>query len=80
MNEESSKKQETDNVFWRDERAKFEDRPCLYGDTVSKQNTVTLEVAGDYFSAYTNMSYEAARDLAQWILNITDQHSPKEKA
>lgn len=80
MNEESAKKQEKVNEFWTDERAKFELRPYLYGDTVTNKNTVTLEVSGDYFSAYTNMSYEAARDLAQWILNVTDQNSSKEKA
>lgn len=80
MNEESAKKQETDNAFWTDERAKFEIRPRVYANTATEKNAVTLEVAGDYFSAFTNMSYEAARDLAQWILNVTDQHSSKEKA
>ena len=80
MNEEFTKKQETIDELWRDERAKFESRPCLYGDTVTKQNAVTLEVSGDYCSAFTSMSYESARELAQWILNVTDRHSPKEEA
>ena len=80
MNEEFTKKQEPIDELWRDERAKFENRPCLYGDTVTKQNAVTLEVSGDYFSAFTSMSYGSARELAQWILNVTDQLSPKEEA
>lgn len=80
MNEEAAKKQEPIDELWRDERAKFENRPCLYGDTVTKQNAITLEVSGDYCSAFTTMSYESARELAQWILNVTDQLSPKEEA
>lgn len=79
MNEKSAKKQEKTNEFWTDKRAKFEIRPCIYANTATEKNTVTLEVAGDYFSAFTNMSYESARDLAQWILNVTNKNNPEEE-
>lgn len=80
MNEESAKKQEKVNKFWTDKRAKFELRPRVYANTATEKNAVSLEVEGDYFSAFTNMSYDAARDLAQWILNVTNKHSHREKA
>lgn len=73
MTEEFTKKRESDGEqLWRDERARFELRPSLYANTVRKQNAITLEVSGDYASAFTTMSYESARELAQWILDVTD--------
>lgn len=79
MNEEVAKKWESNGELWRDKRAKFENRPLLYADTISKNNAITLDVTGDYFRASTSMSYESARELAQWILDIADRQREPSK-
>lgn len=66
--------------LWHDKKAKFEIRPCVYANTVKKEKAISVEVSGDYFSAFTTMSYESAREFAQWILNVTNQHNSKKRA
>lgn len=65
--------------LWHDKNAKFEIRPYVYANTVKKEKTIALELSGDYFSAFTNMSYESARDLAQWILDVTNKNDSDEE-